>query len=59
MTWEAPMRTALELAANGPSTGVNPRVGCILLDDEGRIIAEGWHRGVGTPHAEVEVVPFY
>jgi len=56
MTWEAPMRTALELAANGPATGVNPRVGCVLLDAEGNILAEGWHRGVGTPHAEVDAL---
>jgi diaminohydroxyphosphoribosylaminopyrimidine deaminase/5-amino-6-(5-phosphoribosylamino)uracil reductase len=50
------MRTALELAANGPAAGVNPRVGCVLLDAEGRILAEGWHRGVGTPHAEVDAL---
>lgn len=56
MTWEAPMRTALELAANGPATGVNPRVGCVLLDADGSILAEGWHRGVGTPHAEVDAL---
>ncbi|MBW8870945.1 MAG: bifunctional diaminohydroxyphosphoribosylaminopyrimidine deaminase/5-amino-6-(5-phosphoribosylamino)uracil reductase RibD [Leifsonia sp.] len=56
MTWEAPMRTALELAANGPATGINPRVGCVLLDADGRILAEGWHRGVGTPHAEVDAL---
>lgn len=56
MTWEAPMRTALQLASNGPATGVNPRVGCVLLDAEGNVLAEGWHRGVGTPHAEVDAL---
>jgi len=56
MTWEAPMRRALELAANGPATGVNPRVGCVLLDPDGHLLAEGWHRGVGTPHAEVDAL---
>jgi diaminohydroxyphosphoribosylaminopyrimidine deaminase/5-amino-6-(5-phosphoribosylamino)uracil reductase len=50
------MRTALELAANGPATGVNPRVGCVLLDPDGHLLAEGWHRGVGTPHAEVDAL---
>ncbi|MBC7443083.1 MAG: bifunctional diaminohydroxyphosphoribosylaminopyrimidine deaminase/5-amino-6-(5-phosphoribosylamino)uracil reductase RibD [Ramlibacter sp.] len=47
------MRRALELAANGPATGPNPRVGCVILDGSGQVLAEGWHRGAGTPHAEV------
>jgi len=56
MTWDAAMRTAIELAHNGPATGVNPRVGCVILDAAGATIAEGWHRGVGTPHAEVDAL---
>jgi diaminohydroxyphosphoribosylaminopyrimidine deaminase/5-amino-6-(5-phosphoribosylamino)uracil reductase len=56
MTWDAAMRTAIELAHNGPATGVNPRVGCVILDDTGSVIAEGWHRGVGTAHAEVDAL---
>src|SRR6478735_11996562 len=56
MTWEAQMRTALELAANGPAAGVNPRVGCVIVGPAGDTIAEGWHRGVGTPHAEVDAL---
>ncbi|WP_462419097.1 bifunctional diaminohydroxyphosphoribosylaminopyrimidine deaminase/5-amino-6-(5-phosphoribosylamino)uracil reductase RibD [Kytococcus sp. Marseille-QA3725] len=47
------MRRALELAARGPAVDPNPRVGCVLLDAEGRTLGEGWHRGAGTPHAEV------
>ena len=50
------MRRALELAARGPATGENPQVGCVLLDSNGRVAAEGWHRGVGTPHAEVDAM---
>ncbi|WP_350347378.1 bifunctional diaminohydroxyphosphoribosylaminopyrimidine deaminase/5-amino-6-(5-phosphoribosylamino)uracil reductase RibD [Agromyces sp. G08B096] len=50
------MRRALELAALGPATGVNPRVGCVLLAPDGRVLAEGWHRGAGTPHAEVDAL---
>ncbi|WP_104432564.1 bifunctional diaminohydroxyphosphoribosylaminopyrimidine deaminase/5-amino-6-(5-phosphoribosylamino)uracil reductase RibD [Kineococcus xinjiangensis] len=46
------MRRALDLAALGPRTGPNPRVGCVLLDDRGRTVSEGHHRGAGTPHAE-------
>ena len=53
---EHAMRRALELAANGPLTGGNPRVGCVLLDADGHIVAEGWHRGAGTPHAEVDAL---
>ncbi|WP_241985513.1 MULTISPECIES: bifunctional diaminohydroxyphosphoribosylaminopyrimidine deaminase/5-amino-6-(5-phosphoribosylamino)uracil reductase RibD [Cryobacterium] len=55
-TLEAVMRRALELAANGPATGPNPRVGCVLLDASGQFLAEGWHRGAGTPHAEVDAL---
>ncbi len=50
------MRRALELAANGPATGVNPRVGCVILNGAGEIIAEGWHRGAGTAHAEIDAL---
>jgi diaminohydroxyphosphoribosylaminopyrimidine deaminase/5-amino-6-(5-phosphoribosylamino)uracil reductase len=53
---DAAMRRALELAAQGPATGVNPQVGCVILSPEGEIIAEGWHRGLGTPHAEVDAL---
>ncbi|HSP51628.1 MAG TPA: bifunctional diaminohydroxyphosphoribosylaminopyrimidine deaminase/5-amino-6-(5-phosphoribosylamino)uracil reductase RibD [Cryobacterium sp.] len=53
---EATMRRALELAANGPDTGPNPRVGCVLLGTTGKVLAEGWHRGAGTPHAEVDAL---
>lgn len=54
--YEAAMRRALALAANGPALGVNPQVGCVLLDADGRVVAEGWHRGAGTPHAEVDAL---
>lgn len=47
------MSRALELAASpGVPFGPNPRVGCVLLDDDGTVLAEGFHRGAGTPHAE-------
>lgn len=50
------MRRALELARRGPSRGVNPQVGCVILDSEGTVLAEGWHRGAGTPHAETDAL---
>ncbi|MFE5672381.1 bifunctional diaminohydroxyphosphoribosylaminopyrimidine deaminase/5-amino-6-(5-phosphoribosylamino)uracil reductase RibD [Agromyces sp. NPDC056523] len=52
----AVMRRALELAERGPARGVNPRVGCVILSPDGDVLAEGWHRGAGTPHAEVDAL---
>lgn len=53
----AAMTRALELARTpGVPLGPNPRVGCVLLDAEGATVAEGFHRGAGTPHAEVDAV---
>ncbi|MFF2493146.1 bifunctional diaminohydroxyphosphoribosylaminopyrimidine deaminase/5-amino-6-(5-phosphoribosylamino)uracil reductase RibD [Agromyces sp. NPDC058064] len=52
----AAMRRALELAERGPAAGVNPRVGCVILSPEGEVLAEGWHRGAGTAHAEVDAL---
>ena len=54
--FDAAMRRALELAALGPVTGGNPQVGCVLLDAAGAVIAEGWHRGAGTAHAEADAL---
>lgn len=51
------MRRALALAATpGVPLGPNPRVGCVLLDDAGQVIAEGFHRGAGTAHAEADAL---
>jgi diaminohydroxyphosphoribosylaminopyrimidine deaminase/5-amino-6-(5-phosphoribosylamino)uracil reductase len=50
------MRRALEIALLGPAYGVNPQVGAIILDKDLNIIAEGWHKGAGTPHAEVDAL---
>ncbi|MDQ6935400.1 MAG: bifunctional diaminohydroxyphosphoribosylaminopyrimidine deaminase/5-amino-6-(5-phosphoribosylamino)uracil reductase RibD [Actinomycetota bacterium] len=47
------MRRALELARTpGVPLGPNPRVGCVLLAPDGTEVAEGFHRGAGSPHAE-------
>lgn len=51
--FEPAMRRSLELALNGPAHGVNPQVGAVILDENLEIIAEGWHQGAGTAHAEV------
>ena len=49
------MRRALEIARRGPR-GVNPQVGAVLLSPSGEVLAEGWHQGAGTPHAEVDAL---
>jgi len=49
------MTRAIELAARGPR-GINPQVGAVILSPAGEIIAEGWHRGAGTAHAEVDAL---
>lgn len=52
----AAMQRALTIARFGPANTENPQVGCVLIDSCGRIIAEGWHMGAGTPHAEVDAL---
>jgi len=53
----AAMVRALELAATaGVPLGPNPRVGCVLLAPDGQVVGEGFHRGAGTPHAEVDAL---
>jgi len=47
------MRRALRLAALGRHASPNPMVGCVLVNDAGRIVGEGWHPEPGQPHAEV------
>ncbi|GAB2697737.1 diaminohydroxyphosphoribosylaminopyrimidine deaminase/5-amino-6-(5-phosphoribosylamino)uracil reductase [Microbacterium marinum] len=49
------MRRAFELALGGPR-GENPQVGAVLLSATGEVLAEGWHRGAGTAHAEVDAL---
>jgi diaminohydroxyphosphoribosylaminopyrimidine deaminase/5-amino-6-(5-phosphoribosylamino)uracil reductase len=49
-TW---MRLALKEAAKGRGrTSPNPLVGAVVVKN-GRLVAKGWHRAAGRPHAEV------
>jgi diaminohydroxyphosphoribosylaminopyrimidine deaminase/5-amino-6-(5-phosphoribosylamino)uracil reductase len=50
------MARAVELSIQGPEYGPNPRVGCVIVDAHGAVVGEGFHRGAGTPHAEVEAI---
>ncbi len=48
------MGEAITLAQSSDAPhGVNPRVGCVIVDASGAIVGRGYHRGAGTPHAEV------
>ena len=50
------MHRAFELAKLGQgSVSPNPLVGCVIVKD-GVVIAEGWHKQYGEPHAEVNAI---
>lgn len=51
------MRRALQLAERGLyTTTPNPRVGCVIVDEAGEIIGEGWTQPAGQNHAEVQAL---
>lgn len=50
------LQRALDAARLGPEADPNPRVGCVVTDRDGRVVATGHHRGAGTPHAEVDAL---
>lgn len=50
------MRAALDEARRGAGlTSPNPCVGAVIVKD-GALLASGWHRKAGGPHAEVEAL---
>ncbi|GGV63512.1 riboflavin biosynthesis protein RibD [Streptomyces thermoviolaceus subsp. apingens] len=56
-TEESAMRRAVRLAATAAGrTSPNPVVGCVILGADGTAVGEGFHRGAGQPHAEVEAL---
>lgn len=54
---EAAMRYAVTLAARGEGhVEPNPAVGAVVVDDQLRLLGEGWHRRFGSSHAEVDAL---
>jgi diaminohydroxyphosphoribosylaminopyrimidine deaminase / 5-amino-6-(5-phosphoribosylamino)uracil reductase len=51
------MRRAIALSAFGVGgSSPNPAVGCVVLDAEGRVAGEGYHRRKGEAHAEANAL---
>jgi diaminohydroxyphosphoribosylaminopyrimidine deaminase/5-amino-6-(5-phosphoribosylamino)uracil reductase len=51
------MRIALVLAEKGKGyVSPNPLVGCVIVNNRGKIIGSGWHERFGGPHAEINAL---
>jgi diaminohydroxyphosphoribosylaminopyrimidine deaminase/5-amino-6-(5-phosphoribosylamino)uracil reductase len=51
------MLRAMELARRGEGcVEPNPMVGAVVVDDDMRLLGEGWHERFGGPHAEVHAI---
>lgn len=51
------MRRAIELAHHGIGlVEPNPPVGAVIVDDQLRLVGEGWHERFGGPHAEIAAI---
>jgi diaminohydroxyphosphoribosylaminopyrimidine deaminase/5-amino-6-(5-phosphoribosylamino)uracil reductase len=51
------MRRAIALAGRGIGfVEPNPAVGAVIVDDQLRLIGEGWHERFGGPHAEIRAL---
>ena len=51
------MAKAIQLAQQGRfTTSPNPRVGCVIVDENNQLLGQGYHIQAGTPHAEVHAL---
>jgi diaminohydroxyphosphoribosylaminopyrimidine deaminase/5-amino-6-(5-phosphoribosylamino)uracil reductase len=54
---EAVMQRAIDLARQAAGfVEPNPMVGAVIVDDNLRLVGEGWHERFGGPHAEVQAL---
>lgn len=54
---EAWIRRCITLALRGHgATWPNPMVGAVIVSPSGKVLAEGYHRGPGLPHAEADAL---
>ncbi|MGK0288696.1 MAG: diaminohydroxyphosphoribosylaminopyrimidine deaminase [bacterium] len=57
MNFEFFMKRAIQIARKAEfQTDPNPMVGSVLVDAQGNILSEGYHKKAGTPHAEVNTL---
>jgi len=53
MNYEVYMKKCIELAKSGEGkVSPNPLVGCVIIDNSGEIISQGYHQKYGENHAE-------
>ena len=51
------MKRAIDLARKGAGVvAPNPMVGSVIVDENGAVVGEGWHKGPGESHAEIEAL---
>ena len=54
------IKKCFQLAKKGEGkTSPNPLVGAVLVDENNKIVSEGYHKGYGLPHAEVDCINNY
>lgn len=57
MSDEQWMQRVFDLALLGQGqVSPNPLVGCVIVDDQGAVLGEGWHQQYGQAHAEVNAI---
>lgn len=57
MNLDQAMQLAMSEALKGaPFVSPNPKVGCVILDQNGKLLSSGYHKKFGEAHAEVEAL---
>lgn len=57
LTLDQAMQMAIEEAYKGAAlVSPNPKVGCVILNSKGQLLAKGHHKKYGGPHAEIEAL---